>query len=99
MVAISTLLCTLAFQFPYDGPIAPRLRPETVPVADLRVDVPLALIPVQLVRAGAAGPRLITALGQTGRLQLAFGALLTVGLAIRLCRRRPGRSRLRWRPG
>jgi 1,4-dihydroxy-2-naphthoate polyprenyltransferase len=46
--------------------------------------VPLALMPIQLVRAGAAGPRLITALGQTGRLQLAFGALLTVGLAIRL---------------
>jgi 1,4-dihydroxy-2-naphthoate octaprenyltransferase len=46
--------------------------------------VPLALMPVRLVRAGAAGPRLITALGQTGRLQLAFGALLTVGLAIRL---------------
>jgi 1,4-dihydroxy-2-naphthoate polyprenyltransferase len=46
--------------------------------------VPLALMPIRLVRAGAAGPRLITALGQTGRLQLAFGALLTVGLAIRL---------------
>jgi 1,4-dihydroxy-2-naphthoate polyprenyltransferase len=46
--------------------------------------VPLALMPVRLVRDGAAGPRLITALGQTGRLQLAFGALLTVGLAIRL---------------
>ncbi len=49
MVAISTvLLCTLAFQFPFDGPIAPRLRPETMPVADLRVDVPLALIPVHV---------------------------------------------------
>jgi len=46
--------------------------------------IPLALMPIRLVRAGAAGPRLITALGQTGRLQLAFGALLTVGLAIRL---------------
>lgn len=46
--------------------------------------LPLAVTPIRLVRAGAAGPRLITALGQTGRLQLAFGALLTVGLAIRL---------------
>ena len=46
--------------------------------------VPLALAPIRLVRAGASGPGLITALGQTGRLQLAFGALLTVGLAIRL---------------
>jgi 1,4-dihydroxy-2-naphthoate octaprenyltransferase len=46
--------------------------------------LPLARSPVQQVRAGAAGPALIGALGQTGRLQLAFGALLTLGLAIRL---------------
>jgi 1,4-dihydroxy-2-naphthoate polyprenyltransferase len=46
--------------------------------------MPLALAPVRLVRGGASGPRLITALGQTGRLQLAFGVLLTVGLAIRV---------------
>jgi len=45
--------------------------------------VPLALAPVRAVRAGAYGPALIRALGQTGRLQLAFGALLTLGLAIR----------------
>ena len=32
---------------------------------------------------GASGPALISALGRTGRLQLAFGALLTVGLAVR----------------
>jgi 1,4-dihydroxy-2-naphthoate octaprenyltransferase len=47
------------------------------------IALPLAVLPIRLVRAGAAGPRLIAALGQTGRLQLAFGALLTVGLAIR----------------
>jgi 1,4-dihydroxy-2-naphthoate polyprenyltransferase len=46
--------------------------------------LPLALAPIQQVRAGAAGPALIGALGQTGRLQLAFGALLTLGLAVRL---------------
>jgi 1,4-dihydroxy-2-naphthoate octaprenyltransferase len=46
--------------------------------------VPLALAPVRAVRRGAAGRALIAALGQTGRLQLAFGALLTLGLAIRL---------------
>jgi 1,4-dihydroxy-2-naphthoate octaprenyltransferase len=46
--------------------------------------LPLALAPVQQVRAGAAGRALIGALGGTGRLQLAFGALLTVGLAIRV---------------
>jgi 1,4-dihydroxy-2-naphthoate polyprenyltransferase len=46
--------------------------------------VPLAIAPVRSVRAGAYGPALIGALGQTGRLQLAFGTLLTLGLAIRL---------------
>jgi len=45
--------------------------------------IPLALPPVRAVRTGAYGPGLIGALGQTGRLQLAFGALLTLGLAIR----------------
>jgi len=46
--------------------------------------LPLALVPIRAVRAGANGPALIGALGQTGRLQLAFGVLLTVGLAVRL---------------
>ena len=45
--------------------------------------VPLLVPPIRLVRGGAMGPKLIAALGQTGRLQLAFGALLTIGLAIR----------------
>jgi 1,4-dihydroxy-2-naphthoate polyprenyltransferase len=45
---------------------------------------PFALAPLRLVRAGASGSGLITALGQTGRLQLAFGVLLTLGLAIRI---------------
>jgi 1,4-dihydroxy-2-naphthoate polyprenyltransferase len=45
--------------------------------------VPLAIAPVRQVRQGVTGRGLITALGQTGRLQLAFGALLTLGLAIR----------------
>jgi 1,4-dihydroxy-2-naphthoate octaprenyltransferase len=48
------------------------------------IAVPLALAPVRAVRSGAAGPALIGALGRTGRLQLAFGALLTLGLAIRI---------------
>ena len=42
----------------------------------------LAVPPIRAVRAGAEGPGLIGALGQTGRLQLAFGALLTIGLAV-----------------
>ena len=46
--------------------------------------LPLALAPVRTVRHGATGQALIGALGMTGRLQLAFGALLTIGLAIHL---------------
>jgi 1,4-dihydroxy-2-naphthoate polyprenyltransferase len=38
--------------------------------------------PARAVRGGASGPALITALGQTGRLQLAFGLAFTIGLAI-----------------
>jgi len=44
--------------------------------------LPLALAPVRAVRGGASGPALIKTLGQTGRLQLAFGLAFTVGLAI-----------------
>jgi 1,4-dihydroxy-2-naphthoate octaprenyltransferase len=46
--------------------------------------LPLARIPIRSVRAGASGPALIRALGQTGRLQLAFGIAFAIGLAIRL---------------
>jgi 1,4-dihydroxy-2-naphthoate octaprenyltransferase len=44
--------------------------------------LPLAVAPVRVVRGGATGPALIKALGQTGRLQLAFGLAFTIGLAI-----------------
>ncbi|MGO9078850.1 MAG: 1,4-dihydroxy-2-naphthoate polyprenyltransferase [Streptosporangiaceae bacterium] len=47
------------------------------------IAVPLAVPPLRRVHDGAVGPGLIAALGQTGRLQLAFGALLTLGLAVR----------------
>jgi len=46
--------------------------------------LPLARPPIRSVRAGATGPALIKALGQTGRVQLAFGIAFTIGLAIRL---------------
>jgi 1,4-dihydroxy-2-naphthoate octaprenyltransferase len=46
--------------------------------------LPLARPPALAVRAGASGPALIKTLGQTGRLQLAFGIAFTIGLAIRL---------------
>jgi 1,4-dihydroxy-2-naphthoate octaprenyltransferase len=44
--------------------------------------LPLCIPPVKAVRGGVSGPGLIATLGQTGRLQLAFGVALTVGLAI-----------------
>jgi 1,4-dihydroxy-2-naphthoate octaprenyltransferase len=53
------------------------------PLAALTVlTLPLARGPIQAVRSGAAGPALIKALGQTGRLQLAFGIAFTIGLAV-----------------
>jgi len=56
-------------------------RPFTLLTA---LALPLARLPIRSVRAGASGPALIKALGQTGRLQLAFGIAFTIGLAIRL---------------
>ena len=55
-------------------------RPLTLLTA---LALPLARLPIRSVRAGASGPALIKALGQTGRLQLAFGIAFTIGLAIR----------------
>jgi 1,4-dihydroxy-2-naphthoate polyprenyltransferase len=46
--------------------------------------LPFAFPPVREVLGGATGRGLIVTLGQTGRLQVAFGALLTLGLAVRL---------------
>ncbi len=43
---------------------------------------PLSLPPTQKVLNGAAGPALIPVLGETGRLQIAYGVLLAVGLAL-----------------
>lgn len=43
---------------------------------------PLLLAPVRRVRSGAAGPDLVPVLGDTGRAQLATGALLALGLAL-----------------
>ena len=46
------------------------------------VAAPAALTPVRRVLDGAGGPALIAVLGETGRLQLVFGALTTLGLAL-----------------
>ncbi|NJP27505.1 1,4-dihydroxy-2-naphthoate polyprenyltransferase [Microbispora hainanensis] len=44
--------------------------------------LPLVAAPIKTVRSGATGPALIATLQQTGRLQLVFGALFTLGLAL-----------------
>jgi 1,4-dihydroxy-2-naphthoate octaprenyltransferase len=44
--------------------------------------LPVAIPPVRRVLAGEKGKGLIAVLGATGRLQLVFGALLAVGIAI-----------------
>lgn len=44
--------------------------------------LPLAIVPVRAVLGGAEGRDLIAVLGATGRLQLAYGVLLTVGIAL-----------------
>ncbi|WP_242890570.1 1,4-dihydroxy-2-naphthoate polyprenyltransferase [Actinomadura litoris] len=43
---------------------------------------PLSVPPTQKVLNGAVGPALIPVLGETGRLQIAYGVLLAIGLAI-----------------
>ncbi len=43
---------------------------------------PLSLPPSRRVLDGAKGPELIAVLGETGRLQLAYGLLLAIGLAV-----------------
>ena len=53
MIAASLLLLSSVWMFQYDGPITPRIRPnaaraDAMPMANLRVDVPLALIPVHV---------------------------------------------------
>ncbi|MEU7743899.1 1,4-dihydroxy-2-naphthoate polyprenyltransferase [Nonomuraea sp. NPDC049158] len=45
---------------------------------------PLAIAPVKTVLNGAVGPALIGVLQQTGKLQMAYGLLFTLGLAITL---------------
>jgi 1,4-dihydroxy-2-naphthoate polyprenyltransferase len=46
------------------------------------IALPLAVPPARSVRGGVSGPGLIATLGQTGRLQLAFGIIFTIGLGI-----------------
>ena len=78
----SRLAYTLSVLVPFGcAALIAVYRPFTLLVA---VTLPLALVPVRSVRAGASGPALIKTLGQTGRLQLAFGVAFAIGLAIHL---------------
>jgi 1,4-dihydroxy-2-naphthoate polyprenyltransferase len=62
--------------------IAPALAPWQPFAALALLAAPLAVAPVKAVRAGATGPALIATLQQTGRFQLGYGLLLTIGLAL-----------------
>ncbi|MCU1394511.1 MAG: menA [Ilumatobacteraceae bacterium] len=46
------------------------------------IAIPLAIVPIRRVMRGAAGRDLIAVLGETGRLQLAYGLLATIGLVL-----------------
>ncbi len=53
-----------------------------VPVLFGFLALPLTIRPVRAVLGGARGPALIAVLGETGKLELAWGLLVTIGLAI-----------------
>ena len=53
-----------------------------VPVVLGFLALPLAIRPARTVLGGAVGPALIAVLGETGRLQLVWGLLVTVGLVL-----------------
>lgn len=53
-----------------------------IPVLLGLVAMPLAIRPVRSVLGGATGAALIPVLGETGTLQLAWGLLVTIGLAL-----------------
>jgi 1,4-dihydroxy-2-naphthoate octaprenyltransferase len=59
--------------------VAAIWRPWTALVA---AAIPLAVVPLRKVFAGARGRDLIAVLGDTGRLQMAYGLLATVGLIL-----------------
>lgn len=46
------------------------------------IAIPLAIVPIRLVRGGAQGRELIAVLGATGKVQLAYGLLTTIGLIV-----------------
>lgn len=69
-------LVVLAFAF---TAVAAGWRPEALLALGA---IALAVAPVRSVLGGASGAALIPVLGRTGRLQLAWGLLATIGLAV-----------------
>jgi 1,4-dihydroxy-2-naphthoate octaprenyltransferase len=64
--------------------IAVAMAPVAPLAALVVLSAPLAVSPVRTVLHGAVGPALIGVLQQTGKLQLVYGLLLTLGLALSL---------------
>jgi 1,4-dihydroxy-2-naphthoate octaprenyltransferase len=63
--------------------VVPLALAPAVPAALLALlAAPLAIAPVQRVRAGTSGRDLVAVLAATSRLQLAYGVLLALGLAL-----------------
>ena len=75
-----TMYATLvAVAFAAAGVVAVVWRPW---IALAALAIPLAIAPLRRVRRGATGRDLIAVLGETGRLQMAYGALATIGLIL-----------------
>ena len=68
----------IALAFALSGAAAVWRVPALLGLAAL----PLAVKPVRSVLGGASGTALIPVLGETGKLQLAWGLLVTIGLAL-----------------
>ncbi|RVX38051.1 1,4-dihydroxy-2-naphthoate prenyltransferase [Nonomuraea polychroma] len=62
--------------------VALAMVPITPWAALVLLAAPLAISPIRTVLSKAVGPALIAVLQQTGKLQMAYGLLLSVGLAI-----------------
>jgi 1,4-dihydroxy-2-naphthoate octaprenyltransferase len=60
-------------------PVLALARPAAVLAL---IAVPVALRPLRQVAVGTSGPALVPVLGDTGRLQLVYGLLLALGLAL-----------------
>jgi 1,4-dihydroxy-2-naphthoate octaprenyltransferase len=74
------LLYVICATLPF--PIALALAAPRLWVLLALLAAPLSIPPIRRVLGGAKGPELIAVLGETGRLQLAYGILLAVGLAL-----------------